>query len=51
MAGFLLIYFLLSRMFPIVSVWETAHDKKVDEPIGPSVHALKQPATASSPEV
>ena len=51
MAGFLLIYFLLSRMFPIVSVWETAHDKKVDEPIGASAHALKQPATASSPEV
>jgi len=25
LAGFLLVYFLFSRLFPIVSVWETAH--------------------------
>jgi molybdopterin-containing oxidoreductase family membrane subunit len=51
MAGFLLVYFLLSRMFPIVSVWETLHDEKVEEPARGSAHALKQPATTSSPEV
>lgn len=27
LAGFVLVYFLFSRMFPIVSVWETAHDQ------------------------
>ncbi len=51
MAGFLLIYFLLSRMFPIVSVWETAHDKKIEEPVRGSIHSLAQPATTSSPEI
>jgi molybdopterin-containing oxidoreductase family membrane subunit len=50
MAGFLLVYFLLSRMFPIVSVWETLQDEKVEEPVGGSSHAMKQPATTSSPE-
>ncbi len=51
MAGFLLIYFLLSRMFPIVSVWETAHGEEVEEPVRGAARALKQPATTSSPEV
>lgn len=50
-AGFLLIYFFLSRMFPIVSVWETAHDNPVKEPVRGPAHALTQPATTSSPEV
>ena len=49
-AGFLLIYFLLSRMFPIVSVWETLHGEEADEPVR-GAHALTQPATTSSPEV
>lgn len=34
-AGFLFVYFLFSRLFPIVSVWETAHDQTV------GVHALQ----------
>lgn len=49
MAGFLLIYFLLSRIFPIVSVWETTHGK-VEEPAAGPVPA-PIPVTASSPEV
>lgn len=36
-AGFLFVYFLFSRLFPIVSVWETAHD-----------HALEASARRSS---
>ncbi|MBI3360520.1 MAG: polysulfide reductase NrfD [Chloroflexi bacterium] len=31
LAGFVLVYFLLSRLFPIVSVWETAHGETSDE--------------------
>jgi len=30
LAGFVLVYFLLSRLFPIVSVWETAHGGDVE---------------------
>jgi len=51
MAGFLLIYFFISRMVPIVSVWETLHGRKAAEPVQGFGPALKQPATASSPEV
>jgi len=51
MAGFLLVYFLLSRMFPIVSVWETLHGEEAEKPVRGSAHALSQPATMSSPEV
>lgn len=49
MAGFLLIYFLLSRIFPIVSVWETVH-KKAEEPAAGFAPA-PIPATPASPEV
>lgn len=31
-AGFLFVYFLFSRLFPIVSVWETAHDQAGEVP-------------------
>lgn len=49
LAGFLLIYFLLSRMFPIVSVWETA-DATAEQPAaGPARSPL--PVPTSSPEV
>jgi molybdopterin-containing oxidoreductase family membrane subunit len=51
MAGFLLIYFFISRMVPIVSVWETLHARKAEEPVRGFGPALKQPATTSSPEV
>lgn len=37
LAGFVLVYFLFSRLFPIVSVWETAHGED----------AITQPAAAS----
>lgn len=50
LAGFLLVYYLLSRMFPIISVWETAH-AKVAEPARAAGPTLQQPATTSSPEV
>jgi molybdopterin-containing oxidoreductase family membrane subunit len=50
LAGFVLVYYLLSRMVPIISVWETAHAKVV-EPVLGSAPALPTPATTSSPEV
>ncbi len=45
LAGFVLVYFLFSRLFPIVSIWETAHaaEANVEQP-----HELPLPATASS---
>jgi molybdopterin-containing oxidoreductase family membrane subunit len=45
LAGFAFAYFLFSRLFPIVSIWETAHDAEatVEQP-----HALPRPATAST---
>ena len=49
MAGFLLIYFLLSRLVPIVSVWETAHAKSAETVAGPAHSPL--PVPTSSPEV
>ena len=50
LAGFVLVYFLLSRMFPIISVWETAHAKE-EELAFASAPLLPTPATIPSPEV
>ena len=50
LAGFLLVYLILSRMVPIVSVWETKHGE-VEETVSGPAHALPQPAGVSSPEV
>ena len=45
LAGFAFAYFLFSRLFPIISIWETAHaaEATVEEP-----HTLPLPATTSS---
>lgn len=50
LAGFLLVYFLFSRLFPIVSVWETAHAKAEHPAQGPGPSLQPVPPT-SSPEV
>jgi molybdopterin-containing oxidoreductase family membrane subunit len=42
LAGFVLVYFLFSRLFPIVSVWETAH-------VGERVMAPSTQAVALAP--
>ncbi|MBI3160083.1 MAG: polysulfide reductase NrfD [Chloroflexi bacterium] len=49
MAGFVMVYFLFSRLFPIVSVWETEQRESIQEIPVPVRHA-HTPA-AASPEV
>ena len=38
LAGFVLVYFLFSRLFPIVSVWETAHTEGAEHPSPAPLH-------------
>ncbi len=49
LAGFVLVYFLFSRLFPIVSVWETAHDGDAPpQPVGVSAGHLSSPASSEA---